>query len=154
MTRNVTNAVFAVTLAMIFGTIAARGEAQTRSSDSMSATFTICGEGRRVSCVVDGDTFWFQRQKIRIADIDAPELSPPRCPYERENGEAAKQRLLSLLNQGSFSLATVDRDEDQYGRRLRLVTRAGRSIGDILIDEGLARPWGGPRQSWCERTEG
>jgi endonuclease YncB( thermonuclease family) len=39
--------------------------------------------------VVDGDTFWFRGEKIRIADIDTPELSPPRCERERERGLAA-----------------------------------------------------------------
>ena len=41
------------------------------------------------------------------------------------------------------------RDEDKYGRKLRTLERAGRSLGDILVAEGLARPWGGFRRSWC-----
>jgi endonuclease YncB( thermonuclease family) len=87
----------------------------------------MCGERRRVNCVVDGDTFWFRREKIRIADIDAPELSPPRCEAERRRGEAAKQRLLSLLNAGPFSLSAAADDLDRYGRKLRVVTRNGHS---------------------------
>lgn len=51
--------------------------------DILSALFPICGDGPRVTCVVDGDTFWHQGVKIRIADIDTPELSPPRCEAER-----------------------------------------------------------------------
>jgi endonuclease YncB( thermonuclease family) len=46
------------------------------------------------------------------------------------------------------------RDEDKYGRKLRTVTRAGHSLGDTLIDEGLARHWCEPRmvrQRICER---
>ncbi|WP_425314238.1 hypothetical protein [Shinella curvata] len=82
--------------------ISATGVA-TAHADGLSANFTLCGERRRVNCVADGDTFWFQRQKIRIADIDATELSPPRCAYEQEKGEAAKRRLLVLLNAGPFS---------------------------------------------------
>ncbi|UIJ82366.1 hypothetical protein [Rhizobium leguminosarum] len=48
-------------------------------TDSLSAAFSICGDSHRVNCVVDGDTVWFNGQKIRIVDIDTPELSPPRC---------------------------------------------------------------------------
>lgn len=129
--------------------ISATGVA-TAHADSLSADFTLCGERRRVNCVVDGDTFWFQRQKIRIADINAPELSPPRCAYERGKGEAAKRRLLALLNAGPFSLSLSDRDEDRYGRKLRIVTRGGRSIGLALVAEGLAREWSGARKPWCE----
>jgi hypothetical protein len=46
--------------------------AKTPVADLSSATFSICGDGRHVNCVVDGDTFWFQGEKIRIADIDTP----------------------------------------------------------------------------------
>jgi endonuclease YncB( thermonuclease family) len=118
-------------------------------ADRLSATFPFCGEGRRITCVVDGDTFWLSRVKIRIADIDTPELSPPRCEAERIKGEAAKSRLRDLLNAGPFSLVAGWRDEDRYGRKLRSVTRNGRSIGEILVAEGLARRWDGARHPWC-----
>lgn len=123
--------------------------AMTPASDSLSAAFSICGDSSRVNCVVDGDTLWFRGEKIRIADIDTPELSPPRCQAERIRGEAAKTRLLTLLNAGKFSLAAGRRDEDRFGRKLRVIMRAGRSLGDTLIDEGLARRWDGARHGWC-----
>jgi len=124
--------------------------ADTPTSDSLSAAFLICGADRHVNCVVDGDTFWFEGEKIRIADIDTPELSPPRCEVERIKGEAAKARLLALLNSGKFSLSAGFRDEDKYGLKLRTVTRSGRSLGEKLIDEGLARRWDGARHPWCD----
>lgn len=123
--------------------------ARTPTSDSLSAAFSFCGGDRRVDCVIDGDTFWFQGEKIRIADIDTPELSPPRCEAERIKGEAAKARLRALLNAGKFSLSAGLCDEDKYGRKLRTVTRAGRSLGDTLVNEGLARRWDGARHGWC-----
>ncbi|WEX91435.1 thermonuclease family protein (plasmid) [Sinorhizobium garamanticum] len=124
--------------------------AHTLKADLLSASFSICGDGRHINCVVDGDTFWFEAEKIRIADIDTPELSPPRCEAERIKGEAAKARLLALLNAGTFSLSTGLRDEDKYGRKLRTVTRAGRSLGSTLVHEGLARRWEGERHGWCD----
>jgi micrococcal nuclease len=75
------------------------------SPKSLSAAFSLCGADRNVDCVVDGDTFWFQGEKIRIADIDTPELSLPRGEAERIKGDAAKVRLLALLNAGNFSLS-------------------------------------------------
>jgi len=127
--------------------------ARTPATDTLSASFSICGEGRRANCVVDGDTFWYQGQKIRIADIDTPELSPPRCEAERVKGEAAKARLLALLKAGKFSLLAGIRDEDKYGRKLRTVSRDGRSLCDVLVAEGLARSWDGARRSWCDRSD-
>ena len=47
-------------------------------------------------------------------------------------------------------MVTGLRDEDQYGRKLRMVTRDGRSIGEVLVGEGLARRWEGSRRSWCD----
>lgn len=126
--------------------------ASAPQQDLLSASFAICGDGPRVTCVVDGDTFWHQGVKIRIADIDTPELSPPRCEAERVKGEAAKRRLRDLLNAGKFSLVAGWGDEDRHGRKLMTVTRHGRSIGEILIAEGLARRWDGAQAGLVRLT--
>ena len=112
--------------------------------------FPICGSARRVNCVVDGDTFWFEGERVRIADIDAPEISRPECNREQELGRRSTQRLQALLNEGSFELRRQgSRDRDVYGRLLRTVHRDGRSLGDVLVEEGLARPWQGRSEYWC-----
>jgi len=98
--------------------------------------------------VIDGDTFDYGGQRIRIADIDAPELNA-RCAEEAWLAAAATRRLRALLAQGPFQLVPVSRDEDRHGRKLRIVVRNGRSIGDILAAEGLARTWSGRHQPWC-----
>ena len=38
------------------------------ADDRDAARFAICGSGARVDCVIDGDTFWYRAEKIRIAD--------------------------------------------------------------------------------------
>lgn len=124
-------------------------EAAPAASDRLIARFGFCDSGGERNCVVDGDTFWFAGEKYRIADIDTPETHPPRCAEEAALGEAATERLQDLLNEGAFSLDEIDRDTDVYGRRLRIVTRDGTSIGEQLVDERLARPWEGRRRPWC-----
>ena len=110
----------------------------------------LCPPGPRDNCVVDGDTFWLGGEKIRIADIDTPEISEPKCSAEKALGVRATQRLIVLLNAGPFVLSQVGtRDRDRNGRLLRVVTRGGRSIGDQLVREGLARTWTGRREPWC-----
>ncbi|WP_442966874.1 thermonuclease family protein [Rhizobium sp. C4] len=123
---------------------------ETTASIARATRFTFCGGAGMVNCVVDGDTFRLSGDKIRIADIDTPELHPARCPYEQALGEAAKQRLLELLNAGPFDLKPIDRDTDRYGRKLRVVMRDGKSLGDVLVREGLARTWEGRRRGWCD----
>ncbi len=119
------------------------------SVDSQGTTFTFCDHSPRVNCVVDGDTFWYKGRKIRIADIDTAEISRPKCAAEKRLGLRAKTRLYELLNAGSFSLQSIERDKDYFGRDLRIITRNGTSFGDILIREGLAHKWIGRRQTWC-----
>ena len=126
------------------GTNAASGLAE-----QYQVSFSRCSGPIRVTCVVDGDTIWLKGQKIRIADINTPEVGSPDCPAERALGERATSRLTSLLNEGGFSLETIDRDKDTYGRKLRIVTRAGQSLGGTLVAEGLAEEWTGSRRSWC-----
>jgi micrococcal nuclease len=133
----------------------AQQRAMTPTAPSATTTgaidrrFSICGAGPRVDCVVDGDTIWLGREKVRIADINTPELSDPRCTSERQLALRARDRLHELLNAGPVEIRSIDRDEDRYGRKLRTLHRDGRSLGDTLVSEGLAHRWQGQRQSWC-----
>ena len=114
-----------------------------------AALFALCQSGPRQTCVVDGDTFWLAGEKVRLADINAPETHQAGCAAEQARGEAATRRLIVLLNQGPFELAVQGRDRDRYGRLLRVATRHGRSLGATLVAEGLAEPWRGRRSDWC-----
>ena len=112
--------------------------------------FRLCTSARQQNCVVDGDTIRHDGVKIRLADIDAPEVFSPRCAAEAALGQRATERLLQLINAGPFELVPSGlRDADRYGRKLRVIERDGRSLAATLVAEGLARPWDGARRSWC-----
>lgn len=98
--------------------------------------------------VIDGDTFDHGGERIRIADIDTPELSSD-CGAEARLARKARGRLQTLLAAGPFELRRLGRDQDRYGRKLRIVLLNGRSVGDMLVAEGLARTWSGRREPWC-----
>lgn len=100
--------------------------------------------------VIDGDTFDTGGIRVRVADIDTPEVRG-RCAYETALAARATARMRTLLAAGPFELHPLPdgRDEDVYGRKLRIVTRGGRSLGDVLVAEGLARTWMGRREPWC-----
>lgn len=112
-------------------------------------TLPMCRSGQGSNCVIDGDTFRLDGQSIRIADIDTPETRGFSCAAEKALGDHATRRMSELLNAGPFELQPYARDTDQYGRKLRVVTRDGKSLGQVLVGEGLARAWDGARQSWC-----
>lgn len=125
------------------------GKAEIVTKANVTLTFRRC---RRSSdtCVVDGDTIRLASEKIRVADIDTPEVRTPSCASEKILGEKATDRLIVLLNEGPFEVVKVgDRDEDRYGRKLRILVRDGHSLGDQLVSEGLARTWSGAREPWC-----
>lgn len=122
----------------------------TVPAEAAMPSYERCGSGPRINRIVDGDTLWSKGVKIRIADIDTPEISQPRCAAEKALGERATVRLMELVNAGSFDiLAWKNRDKDRNGRKLRILVRDGRSLGDILVSEGLARTWTGQRLPWC-----
>ena len=114
---------------------------------ALAQAMPICGERRRVTCVVDGDTFWLDRTKYRIADIDAPEVGRPGCPAELALGQQATLRLAELLVDGRFEVQPTG--VDKYGRTLAIVSMDGRSVGLQLVRERLAHAWVGPKRSWC-----
>lgn len=112
--------------------------------------FGLCGSKEQVTCVIDGDTIIHEGIRIRMIDFDTPEIETPRCASEEALGHKARLRLRELLNGGTVRIVkSGSRDEDRYGRKLRLVTVNGRPVGDILIEEGLAWPWEGRRHDWC-----
>ena len=123
--------------------------AATASAAPVRARFGLCHSGGGTNCVVDGDTLWISGQNVRVADIDAPETHSPRCAGEQALGDRATRRLYGLVNSGAVTLNSIARDEDRYGRKLRIVVVGGTSVGETLVGEGLARWYGGGRRSWC-----
>ncbi len=102
--------------------------------------------------VVDGDTVVIDRETIRILNIDTPEIRDAKCDAERRLGLIAKRRLSELLAGGSIDIRRGDgnRMTDRYGRTLAVISVRGSDVGEKLIADGLARPWKGKRQPWCQ----
>lgn len=111
-----------------------------------SGKFYFCGTSGLDNCVSSGDTFWYRKTRIALADIVAPATEEARCQQEREKGFAAKMRLRELLNGGDFEFSSL-RGQEAGGARV--VARNGRSLGSILVSEGLAKPRMGKQDSWC-----
>jgi len=125
-------------------------DAAAMRSDGTRASFGYCHTGGGTNCVVDGDTFWINGEKVRIAGIDAPETHPPRCDYEARLGDEATEKLHALLNSGAVTMTSIDRDRDRYGRLLRNVQVNGRDVGEAMIGAGVAREYGRGRRPWCD----
>ncbi len=98
---------------------------------------------------IDGGSFLYRGNRIRLTDIDTPAVAG-QCPHETSLGRRAARRLDALLGAGPFQLEEGGgRDRDPQGRKLRIATRDGHSLGDTMVAEGLARPWTGRPLPWC-----
>ena len=109
----------------------------------------LCSSGRRVNCVVDGDTLWLDGEKIRLVNIDAPEVHG-RCPAETSRAAEATRELARLVDHRPIRI--VRRGEDRYGRTLAAVVTPDGDVGDLLVSRDLAVTWRGrrePAETWC-----
>lgn len=113
-----------------------------------AAASDLCGSGKRIDCVVDGDTVWIAGEKIRLQGIDAPEMRGS-CPDERRRAALAAERLRQML--AGAAPVVIRSGLDRYGRTLATINVAGRDLGKELVAEGLARVWAGRRERWCGR---
>lgn len=103
--------------------------------------------------VIDGDTIAVGGKRHRLIGFDTPETFRARCESERRLGQRATARLEQLITEhGGISLQSEPK-RDRYGRILSAASINGVDVVQILISEGLARPYsGGKRNPWC--TEG
>ena len=124
------------------------------TSGSSPMIGSAIGFGKGGDCafvtVHDGDTIRCDGEKIRLANIDAPELEgAPRCERLRGGknpswceyalGIKSRDELDDFLDSGSV---TVERlGKDRYGRTLAKLDVDGSDAGQHLIALGLARSW-------------
>lgn len=113
-----------------------------------AASFSAApGSDCAVIYVHDGDTIHCDGDRVRLLDIDAPELkSSSRCnrPTARDWCDDAMARrsrdaLRAFLASGTVKLE--GRVRDRYGRRLARVTVNGKDAGQHLMSLGLARKY-------------
>ncbi|UTA47531.1 thermonuclease family protein [Simiduia sp. 21SJ11W-1] len=114
-----------------------------------------------VVSIYDGDTFTVnidhwpaivgQRISVRISGIDTPEMRS-RCASEKERARAAKQFTVAALRKAqAVELHNVRRDK--YFRLVADVWVDGFSLGQQLLDAGLAVPYSGKTKvDWCAQT--
>jgi micrococcal nuclease len=110
-----------------------------------SAAAVLCSN----PSVHDGDSLRCGTERIRISNIDAPELAgSPKCEARRRSrsawcddaaGEAARRALAGLLAGRRVTIVRIG--TDAYGRTLARVYAGDIDVGEWLIERGLARRW-------------
>lgn len=111
--------------------------------------------------VYDGDTIYgvlpqlpppLAKIGIRLVGIDTAERGwRAKCEVESQRAEAAKAFIERTLG-GRREVLVYDYDWDKYGGRiLGRIFVEGRSLADLLIENGHAVPYSGTglKQDWC-----
>ncbi|HYD87345.1 MAG TPA: thermonuclease family protein [Vitreimonas sp.] len=103
--------------------------------------------------VIDGDTFedLATGDRYRLENIDTPETGPrARCSAERDLGDRATQQARTFIaNARQLDIRRTGRT-DRYDRIIAFIEIDGRDLGELMIAQGLARPWRGRREPWCD----
>nr|WP_299637999.1 thermonuclease family protein [Devosia sp.] len=91
-----------------------------------------------------------------VSGFDTPEIRSRKCEAELALGRRAKSRMAELLK--TKGLRIIDSDQVDATRTRRplvwIVLPDGRTIGSILISEGLARRWTPQYEAdWCRGTD-
>jgi micrococcal nuclease len=106
--------------------------------------YPLCGEEKLRSCVIDGNTFWYGGEFMRLQAINPP---APKVACVGGTAEAARDRLMTMLNGGEIFVFRYGTDAE--GHTLSRVLFEGRDIGERLIAEGLAQPSTSSTGAFC-----
>ena len=114
---------------------------------SYMAGYFLYKYNTKIVRVVDGDTFEVDidlgfnvniRQKIRVAEFDAPESWRPKTKAEKLHGNEAKSRAKELL-EGREVLITTEK-QGKYGRYIAyIILPDGRDYATTMIEEGFSK---------------
>jgi endonuclease YncB( thermonuclease family) len=125
---------------------------------------TLAGEARRLACIelyaTDGDSITCDGTNMRdmgdgapfVSGYDTPEIQRRKCDQELELGRKAKRRMEELLSTPGIQVFDSDQFDKTQSRRPLVWVKlpSGRTVGNVLISEGLARKWTHDyRADWC-----
>ena len=110
----------------------------------------ICRGRQFENCIVDGNTFWLNGVRFRLANAAVPRAEG-RCMRETALGREAVETLKQLLDGRTIEIRSKGRD--RQARVLAVVETPDGDVGRNLVRFGVAVPWKGreePRETWCE----
>lgn len=105
--------------------------------------------------VIDGDTIDLCQgdkvERIRIANLDAPESYRPKCAKEKHLGLAAKDEALRFFIRPSVDLDVTRYNTDRYGRSVAAVSVNGVDFATHMIEAGHGVKWQfNEKHNWCK----
>ena len=102
----------------------------------------------------DGDTCYVMidgtKAKIRLLELDTPEISKPKCEAELELGLEARDYLNNLIANASSVEIKTDYEKDYFGRTLAHLIIDGEDASAKIRNNDLGVIYyRGNNQDWC-----
>ena len=103
----------------------------------------------------DGDTCYItmngMKKKIRLLELDTPEISKPKCNAELELGIKARDYLNDLIANASTIEFKTEYLEDYFGRVLSYLIIDGEDVSSKIIENQLGVVYKrNQKYDWCQ----
>ncbi len=103
----------------------------------------------------DGDTCYItmngMKRKIRLLELDTPEISKPKCNAELEIGVKARDYLNDLIANASTIEFKTEYLEDYFGRVLSYLIIDGEDASSKIIENQLGVVYDhNQKYDWCQ----
>ena len=106
--------------------------------DRYEASVISVYDADTLTCMVSMGMETYRREVIRLAGIDAPEMNTPKGPTSRD-------RLRALVTDKTIVLEVKGREK--YGRLMAVVWIGSTNVNELLVSEGLAKPYSGGKRT-------
>lgn len=112
--------------------------------------------------VIDGDSIYVRflddesdkQHNVRLINANAPDF-PAKCRSMKQLAQQAYERAQALMPVDSVvELKNIKEDEKAKRIKANVILSDGRDVGQILINEKLAKSYDGKtHESWCSKTK-
>ena len=104
-----------------------------------------CYDGDTCYVMIDGN-----KAKIRLLELDTPEISKPKCEAELELGLEARDYLNNLIANASSVEIKTDYKKDYFGRTLAHLIIDGEDVSSMVVRNNLGVKYDTDnKMNWC-----
>tara|TARA_B100000965_G_scaffold270657_2_gene228910 strand:- start:282 stop:653 length:372 start_codon:yes stop_codon:yes gene_type:complete len=104
-----------------------------------------CYDGDTCYVTVDGEN-----TKIRLLELDTPEISKPKCDAELKLGLEARDYLNNLITNATTIEFKTDYTKDYFGRILSFLILDGEDVSSKIVSQNLGVVYDkNNKKDWC-----
>ena len=104
-----------------------------------------CYDGDTCYVMIDGN-----KAKIRLLELDTPEISKPKCEAELELGLEARDYLNNLIANASLVEIKTEYEKDYFGRTLAYLIIDGEDVSSMIVKNNLGVKYDtNNKMNWC-----